>query len=86
MRHFLITYKENKRNGLGIVMHRKISISKPTGDIGLDAKAAVGIFISSTGNLKKNEIIEIQEVDENNEPIGEVIKPMDSPSIVPTGR
>ena len=54
MRHFLITYKENKRNGLGMVMHRKISISKPTGDIGLDAKAAVGIFISSTGNLKKN--------------------------------
>lgn len=86
MRHFLITYKENKRNGLGIVMHRKVSISKPTGDIGLDAKAAVGIFISSTGNLKKNEIIEIQEVDENNEPIGEVIKPMDNTSIVPTGR
>ena len=86
MRHFLITYKENKRNGLGMVMHRKISISKPAGDIGLDAKAAVGIFISSTGNLKKNEIIEIQEVDENNEPIGEVIKPMDSTSIVPTGR
>ena len=86
MRHFLITYKENKRNGLGMVMHRKISISKPTGDIGLDAKAAVGIFISSAGNLKKNEIIEIQEVDENNEPIGEVIKPMDNTSIVPTGR
>lgn len=86
MRHFLITYKENKRSGLGIVMHRKISISKPTDDIGLDAKTAVGIFISSTGNLKKNEIIEIQEVDENNEPIGEVIKPMDNTSIVPTGR
>ena len=86
MRHFLITYKENRRNGLGMIMHRKISISKPTGDIGLDAKAAVGIFISSTGNLKKNEIIEIQEVDENNEPIGEVIKPMDNTSIVPTGR
>ena len=32
-------------------MHRKVSISKPTGDIGFDAKAAVGIFISSTGNL-----------------------------------
>ena len=47
MRHFLITYKENKRNGLEIVMHRKISISKPTGDIGLDAKAAVGVFINS---------------------------------------
>ena len=58
MRHFLITYKENKRNGLGMIMHRKISISKPTDDIGLDAKAAVGIFISSTGNLKKNEINE----------------------------
>ena len=86
MRYFLITYKENKRNRLGIVMHRKISISKPTGDIGLDAKTAVGIFISSTGNLKKNEIIEIQEIDENNEPIGEVIKPMDNTSIVPTGR
>ena len=86
MRHFLITYKENKRNGLEIVMHRKISISKPTGDIGLDAKAAVGVFINSTGSLKKNEIVEIQEVDENNEPIGKVIKPRDNTSIVPTGR
>ena len=86
MRHFLITYKENKRNGLGMVMHRTISLSKPPGDIGLDAKAAVGIFISSTGNLKKNEIIEIQEVNEYNRPIGEVIKPMDNTSIVPTGR
>ena len=86
MRHFLITYKENKRDGLEIVMHRKISISKPTGDIGLDAKAAVGVFINSTGSLKQNEIVEIQEVDENNEPIGEVIKPIDNTSIVPTGR
>ena len=67
-------------------MDRKIAISKPTGDIGLDAKAGVGIFISSTGNLKKNEIIELPQVDENNEPIGEVIKPMNSTSIVPTGR
>ena len=53
---------------------------------GIDAKAAVGIFINAIGSLKKNEIIEIQEIDENNKPIGEVIKPMDNTSIVPTGR
>ena len=51
-----------------------------------NAKAAVGIFINSIGSLKKNEIIEIQEIDENNKPIGEVIKPMDNTSIIPTGR
>lgn len=86
MRTFLITYKELKKYSTDMELHRVVKISKETGDIGIDAKAALGVFINSTGTLKKNEIISIQELDENNKPIGEVIKPMDNTSIVPTGR
>ena len=86
MRNFIITYAPIQKFGKMVTRNTKIIISKPSGNIGIDAKAAVGVFINSVGSLKKNEIIEIQEVDENNEPIGEVIKPMDNTSIVPTGR
>lgn len=86
MRNFIITYAPIQKFGKTVTRNTKIVISKSTGNIGIDAKAAVGIFINSIGSLKKNEIIEIQEIDENNKPIGEVIKPMDNTSIVPTGR
>lgn len=86
MRTFLITYKELKKYSPDMELHSVVKISKATGDIGIDAKAALGVFINCTGSLKKNEIISIQELDENNKPIGEVIKPMDNTSIVPTGR
>ena len=86
MRNFIITYAPVQKFGKTVTRNTKIVISKPVGDIGVDAKAAVSVFINSIGNLKKNEIIEIQEVDENNKPIGEMIKPMDNTSIVPTGR
>ena len=38
------------------------------------------------GNLKKIEIIEIQEKDKNGDNIGEVIKPAGDSSIIPTAR
>ena len=54
-----------------------------TGDIGYDAKQAVEVFCKTFGNLKKNTIISIQEVNEKNEPIGEPIIPMNENSIIP---
>ena len=87
LRDFLFTYKEKKKNGFGLVRNKKVSIAKATGDIGIDAKAALGVFISATGNLKKNEIISIQELDIlTGKPIGEPIIPVADTSIVPTGR
>lgn len=86
MRKFLITYKELKKYASKNERHRIVQISKSTGDIGIDSKAAVGVFINSTGTLKRNEIISIQELDENNNPIGEPIKPMDDIAIIPEGR
>ena len=86
MRNFIITYAPIQKFGKMVTRNTKIIVSKPAGNIGIDAKAAVGIFINSIGSLKKNKIIEIQEIDENNKPIGEVIKPMNNTSIIPTGR
>ena len=87
LRDFLFTYKEKKKNGFELVRNKKVSIAKATGDISVDAKAALGVFISATGNLKKNEIISIQELDIlTGKPIGEPITPVADTSIVPTGR
>ena len=41
-----------------------IRLSKPTGRTEYDAKVALNIFTSSFGNLKKNTIIHIKEMDE----------------------
>ena len=60
-----------------------IRLSKPTGRTEYDAKAALNIFTSSCGNLKKNTIIRIKEMDENGQ-IGEDIVPTDGSSIIPT--
>ena len=62
-----------------------IRLSKPTGRTEYDAKAALNIFTSSCGNLKKNTIIRIKEMDENGQ-IGEDIVPTDGSSIIPAGR
>ena len=62
-----------------------IRLSKPTGSTAHDAKAALNIFCSSFGNLKKNTIIKIIEMDENGQ-IGEDIVPTGENSIIPSGR
>jgi len=62
-----------------------IRLSKPTGRTEYDAKAALNIFTSSCGNLKKNTIIRIKEMDENGQ-IGEDIVPTDGSSIIPAGK
>jgi hypothetical protein len=73
MRAFIFKWKENKK--YSIERENLIQISRETGDIGQDAKAALNLFCANFGNLKKNEIITIQEVDEHGVEIGEPIKP-----------
>ena len=62
-----------------------IKLSKPTGKTEYDAKAALNVFISSCGNLKKNTIVKIVEMDENGQ-IGEDIVPTENTAILPSGR
>ena len=51
------------------------------------AKNALNLFIKSCGNLKRNTIIRIQELDENGEQIGEDITPSEGEdAIIPSGR
>lgn len=81
MKYFLITYKDLKNKG--IERKTRVTLSKDTGDISIDAKAALGVFINSTGTLKRNEIISLQELNENGNFIGEPITPQES-VIMPT--
>jgi hypothetical protein len=83
MRKYLITYKELKKYGSGDPLHRTVIVSKVSGDTAKDAKAALGVFIASTGTLKRNEIISIQELGPDNKPFGEPIVPMGENSIIP---
>lgn len=62
--------------------HTFIQLGKPTGETSVDAKAALSIFIANNGNLKKNTIIQIIEMDENGQ-IGEPIKPTEENAIIP---
>lgn len=76
-----------KKEGVESTRHTLIKISNPTGETSKDAHSAVEIFISSCGNLKKNEIICIQEFDEDGKQIGEDIVPTSAEnSIIPTSR
>lgn len=82
MRSFIIKWKENKKYALE--RETLVDVTRESGDIGIDAKAALNIFCASFGNLKKNEIISIQEINEKGENIGEPIVPTsDESSIVP---
>ena len=64
-----------------------IQLANPTGKTEIDAKNALNLFIKSCGNLKKNTIIKIQELDEDGKQIGEDIMPStDENAIIPSGR
>lgn len=83
MRKFQITYQSASKYNTDIRRNAIINISKEKNDIGKDAKTALNIFISAIGNLKKYDILEIQEVDEKGVPIGEPIKPTGENTIIP---
>ena len=72
--------KEDKSNA----RHTTVVLSRPSGKTDRDAKAALNIFTARFGNLKKNTIVKIIEMDENGQ-IGEDIIPTDN-AIVPVGR
>lgn len=83
MRNFRITYKPIDRYNKSTERNIVVNISKPSGDIGADAHSALNLFIASAGSLKKNDIIEIQEISDDGTNIGEPIKPTGNSSIVP---
>lgn len=67
MKTFIINWHPNEKYGETI--DRK-SIVKTK-----DAQNAVSVFMKANGNLKKNTINFIQEIDENGIPIGDKIIP-----------
>lgn len=82
MKNFEFTWYANERYGEPIQRKNIVGLSKPTGLIEYDAKAATELFTKGFGNLKKNTIVSIQELDAKGNPVGEPIVP-DTDAIVP---
>jgi len=83
-RYYIFKWHENTTHwGKGFIeRNNRINITKPTGQVEIDAKRAVDLFIRGFGNLKQNTIISIKEFDENDNQIGEDIVP-DKDAIIP---
>ena len=64
-----------------IIRHSIIDLSHPTGKTEIDAKKALSIFMAVNGNLKKNTIVRIKEMDENGQ-IGEDIVPSEGENAI----
>ena len=84
-RIFDFTWHENVKFGQPMVRTNRVMIAGK-GDIGQDAKATTNVFTKNFGNLRKNTIVSIQEINEKGEKVGEPIIPQDNTSIIPTGR
>jgi hypothetical protein len=67
MKTFEILWFKNEKYGNPI--ERKTVIQST------DAQSALQVFMSANGNLKKNTVIHIQELDKDGEPVGEPIVP-----------
>lgn len=67
MKNFIFNWHRNEKYSEPIDRNTKIQSA--------DAKNATEIFMKTFGNLKKNTINYIQEIDENHQPIGEKIIP-----------
>lgn len=86
-RSYIFSWYENNKYGNPIIRTNKIYLIRPTGKTEYDAKAALKIFMVNFGNLKKNTIVSIKELDENNKQIGEDIVPSEAEdAIIPIGR
>ena len=80
MRRFEITWKDKDRdNG-----KTKVAVSKSSDNLGEDCLKAIDIFQNIFG--KSTEILSLQELDDNKQPIGEIIKPIGDSTIVPIKR
>ena len=67
MKNFIFNWHKNEKYSEPIDRNTKIQ--------SVDAKSATEVFMKTFGNLKKNTINYIQEIDENHQPIGEKIIP-----------
>ena len=67
MKTFIINWHTNEK--FGATVDRKTVVKTK------DAQNAVTVFMKTNGNLKKNTINFIQEIDENGIPIGDKIIP-----------
>lgn len=76
-RKFNFNWYENTRYGSPMKRTNSITV-KGTNDIGFDAKAATEVFCREFGNLKKNTIESIQEINMKGEPVGEPILPVNN--------
>ena len=86
MRNFEFTWYE-KNDRLKMERHNKVQAAVvDTAEIGTAAKLATDIFCRTFGNLNKNEIVSIQQIDKDGNPIGEPITPMGGSSIVPIAK
>lgn len=65
MKNFIFNWQKNERN----------PIVRNTNIKSIDAQCATEVFMSNFGNLKKNTINYIQEIDSKGELIGEPIIP-----------
>ena len=88
-RNYIFTWYETKTSKYGnpVIRTNTINLIKPTGKTEYDAKAALQIFMVNFGNLHKNTIVSIKEMDENGQQIGEDIVPSDTEdAIIPVGK
>lgn len=67
LKHFIFNWHKNEKYAETMTRETKISA--------FSAKDATAAFMRGFGNLKKNTINFIQEVDKDGEPIGEQILP-----------
>jgi hypothetical protein len=67
MKNFDIEWKKNEKYGNEVIRTNRIVADK--------AQTAVSLFMQTFGNLKKNDIIQVQEIGINGEPVGEPIIP-----------
>lgn len=84
MRKFIFTWYKKETNP--VERKNTVTVSKDFSDIATAAKLATELFVKDFGNLKKNEIVNIQEIDKDGAFIGEPIVPEVDSAIVPTGR
>jgi len=69
-----------------LIRTSNIKIGRPRGVTSVDAKTAVDLFCKEFGNLKRNAIVSIKELDENGEQIGENILPTEDNGMIPIKR
>lgn len=81
MKIFNVTFKPTKKYN-DFERTVKVTVAGTLGDT-VAPQAALEIFMRNFGNLKKNEIIKIQQINENGENIGEPIVPQGDSAIIP---